>query len=118
MPVLVVLDPTPNPKLAEMCEAFEAEGGEAFVGLLAWEHLNDLAGPTMAKFLDLYVHAPTQAVMENATLALPPLTVHVKENEIGVNVGAESFVIERDAKSSGDVASQLPDDVDEETGGP
>jgi hypothetical protein len=38
-PVLVVLDPTPNPKLTELRAEFIAKGGEAHVGNEAWAYL-------------------------------------------------------------------------------
>ena len=118
LPVLVVLDPTPNAKLEELCREFEAEGGESFVGAPAWEHLNSMAGSTMSKFLELYVHVPMQAVMDDAPQALPPLTIRLQANDVAVNVGDESFTIGRDQEDSGGEGHDLPDDVDEETLGP
>ena len=46
--MLVVLDPTPNPKLEELKMKFLAEGGEVYIGPDAWDHFNRLAGATMA----------------------------------------------------------------------
>lgn len=54
-PVLVVFDPTPNPKLTQLIAAYKAVGGEAHIGANAWEHLESQAGSTMAKFLETYV---------------------------------------------------------------
>ena len=96
VPVLVVLDSTPNAKLAELREAFEEAGGESFVGNSAWEHLNNMAGPTMAKFLDLYVHTPMSAVMEDTPQPLPPLTIRMDSGDLAIYVGDESFKINRD----------------------
>jgi len=118
MPMLIVLDSTPNPKLAELREAFEEQGGESFIGSHAWEHLNDLAGPTMGKFLKRYVHMPMRQVIENVMEPLPPLTIRMAANNIAVNIGDESFVICRSEDCSGSEANHLPDDVDEETPGP
>ncbi len=116
--MLIVLDSTPNPKLAELREAFEEQGGESFIGSHAWEHLNDLAGPTMGKFLKRYVHMPMRQVIENVMEPLPPLTIRMAANNIAVNIGDESFVICRSEDCSGSEANHLPDDVDEETPGP
>ena len=63
IPILVVLDPTPNPKLAELRRKFLASGGEVFVGSEAWQYLESLAGPTMSRFLENYVHRPVQALL-------------------------------------------------------
>lgn len=96
VPVLVVLDSTPNAKLAELREAFDAAGGESFVGDSAWEHLNSMAGSTMAKFLDNYVHAPMLAVMDSAPQSLPPLTIRMESGDLAIRVGGETFKISRD----------------------
>lgn len=101
------------------CAYIEAEGGEAFVGDSAWQHLSGLAGPTMAKFLKLYAHMPMQAMVGNTTRRLPSFTIRMATNDIAVSVGGESFRIGRAAGSdSGSPGSRLPDDVDEETTGP
>ena len=117
-PVLVVLDATPNAKLEELCGAFQEAGGESFAGAPAWEHLNDLAGPTMATFLELYVHQPMQAVMEAPLQSLPPLTIQMEAHEVAVNIGDGSFAIPRTGERSDDEGNKLPDDVDEEMPGP
>jgi len=96
VPVLVVLDSTPNTKLTELCQAFQAADGESFVGESAWEHLNSLAGSTMAKFLDLYVHTPVQAVMEDTPQDLPPLTIRVDSGNLAIDVGDETFRVSRE----------------------
>jgi hypothetical protein len=61
--VLIVPDPTVNPKLIELQDAFLSEGGEVYVGPDAWAHLEGLAGPTMARFLERYVHDPLQKLL-------------------------------------------------------
>ena len=119
VPVLVVLDATPNPKLRELCRAFESEKGEVYVGEAAWKHLDKMAGPTMAAFLDRYVYGPTQTLLEEAPRSLPTLTLRMDAKDISVGIGKESFNIIREigGQSEDDVES-LPDDVDEETPGP
>ena len=102
VPVLVVLDSTPNAQLDELCGAFEVEDGESFVGDPAWEHLNEMAGETMAKFLDIYVHAPIQAVVDHSEQPLPPLTLQVEGKEVAVQVGDDWFAIPRDRPGPGD----------------
>ena len=98
-PVLVVLDSTPNAKLVELCEAFKAAAGESFVGDAAWEHLNSLAGSTMARFLDLYVHTPMLAVMKDSPKSLPPLTIRVDSGDLAIDIGDETFKVSRDRKA-------------------
>lgn len=57
-PVLVVLDPTPNPRLTDLVAAYVSHGGEAHLGNDAWRHLEVRAGPTMAQFIERYVRRP------------------------------------------------------------
>jgi hypothetical protein len=57
-PILVVLDPTPNPRLSDLIAAFAENGGMSFVGDDAWAHLESRAGGTMARFLERYVRKP------------------------------------------------------------
>ncbi len=54
-PVLVVLDATANPKLAQLESAFLAQRGKVYKGEAAWRHLDEAAGQTMALFLEKYV---------------------------------------------------------------
>ena len=51
LPVLVVLDPTPNSRLRDLQAAFEAKGGLAYIGAAAWAHLEAAAGGVMATFI-------------------------------------------------------------------
>lgn len=62
IPVLVVLDPTPNPRLRDLQAAFEAMGGHAFIGDAAWAHLESEAGGIMAAFIERYVRTPIAAI--------------------------------------------------------
>jgi len=117
-PILVVLDSTPNPKLHELIQAFKSQAGESYVGVEAWAHLNSMAGPTMGKFLDIYVHRPIAAVMDGARQSLAPLTVRMGHNEITVDLGEESFKIHRSHEAEDAKNAALPDDVDEEALGP
>ncbi len=119
IPVLIVLDSTPNPKLTELCGAFESEKGDIYVGEAAWEHLNEMAGTTMATFLERYVHIPIQALLELAPDSLPSFTLQMRANDMYVRVGEESFRISRDDGQTAQTApTPLPDDVDEESPSP
>ena len=119
VPVLIVLDSTPNPKLTELCTAFESEEGEIYVGDEAWEHLNKMAGLTMAIFLERYVHIPIQEILELTPDSLPSFTLQMRENDMYVGVGEESFRIIREDEQNAQTAPRpLPDDVDEESPSP
>lgn len=61
-PILVVLDPTMNPKLEFLQRAYEEKGGRAYLGEDAWVHLEEEAGEVMSKFIEKYVHLPIRAI--------------------------------------------------------
>lgn len=102
VPVLIVLDPTPSTKLDELQRVFLRAGGEAYVGQHAWAHLEGLAGPTMAQFLDRYVHAPIQALFAEEPSQLPDLRLTMGPERLTVRVGDEEFSIGREPLSRED----------------
>lgn len=119
VPVLGVLDATPNPKLREIRKAFESENGEVYVGEAAWKHLDEMAGPTMAMFLQRYVRGPIRTLLEAAPRSLPSLALRMGAEDISVGIGNESFKISRKTPAESDCnAPPLPDDADEEAPGP
>jgi hypothetical protein len=113
-PVLVVLDPTSNAKLEELSQAFRASGGECYIGKTAWEHLTRVAGSTMARFLEVYVHAPLQSLIEEEPIDLPDFTLRMVDNQIIMEIGEEYLIIDRNkSKEIRSEADKLPEDVDE-----
>lgn len=89
-PILLVLDPTPNPKLSELAAAFQDQGGAAYVGDEAWQHLDEAAGGTMAVFMKKYVRQPLSEMMRHSLDALP---------EIRFKMGKTGFVLEVEGKT-------------------
>lgn len=89
-PVLVVLDPTPNPKLDELVGAFQSVGGETYVGDAAWRHLEDAAGKVMSLFLEKYVRAPIQQTLESTPDGLPDVTFKMSDSAFCVLCGEET----------------------------
>lgn len=117
-PVLIVLDPTPNPKLYELSEAFTDASGEVYVGQDAWEHLAKLAGSTMARFLQLYVHEPLEALLKEAPDHLPEITLTMDEKQLTITLEGEKLVVRRNkAEVVASESAELPDDVDEQVPG-
>lgn len=117
-PVLVVLDGTPNPKLDELVKVFLREGGQAYVGNDAWQHLDEAAGDTMSVFLDRYVRRPMQSLLDEAPERLPDLTASMASDSITIRVGDDELRIVREAVSSEECEERLPDDVDDGIPGP
>jgi hypothetical protein len=118
-PILVVLDPTPNPKLEELCNAFLREKGEVYIGQDAWDHLKAAAGSTMARFLELYVHVPIQSLLREAPAQLPEILFKMDEEYLTVTIGDEVLTVRRAAVTIDESEpEELPDDVDEHIPGP
>jgi hypothetical protein len=116
-PVLLVLDPTPNVKLDELCGSFLRADGEVYIGERAWGHLRDIAGPTMTKFLERYVHEPLRTLLDEVPVELPSLTMTMTAGALTVRVGDDEFDIRRTAPvDDGDDADIMPADVDEQIG--
>lgn len=118
-PVLVVLDSTRNEKLEELAEAFTLEKGETYIGERAWEHLETLAGPTMARFLDKYVRAPIKELIQAAPdpLVLPDFNAAVRGQEIVITIGDEVLRIRRRGEAiDNGKADPIPDDVPDDLG--
>jgi len=114
-PMLVCLDGTPNPKLQQLVAAFKREGGEAFVGEAAWKHLDDLAGATMAKFLNQYIREPlNRLIAEETEQPLPELTARDQGNVLSILIGGEELRIERHVDATDDDGDELPGDVTDE----
>jgi len=88
-PILIVLDPTPNPKLEELITAFERQNGETYIGERAWSHLEKAAGETMSIFLENYVRMPIQEVLSSCTDNLPNISFTMNDTNFIVTVDNE-----------------------------
>jgi len=104
VPILVVLDPTPNPRLADLRQEFEARGGEAYLGDEAWGHLESVAGTVMSRFIENYVRRPVTDISRFETggdgdsprgLQLLDLKAHSSNNELLITLGIHTRRIAR-----------------------
>lgn len=114
-PILVVLDPTDNEKLRQLTKAFTDATGEVYIGADAWEHLRQAAGPTMARFIENYVHTTIQALLNEAPETLPEITFKIDKEFFTVRLYQEELKIRRHERTVDfDESDQtLPDDVNE-----
>lgn len=111
-PVLVVLDSTPNPKLTELTRAFLNQDGEVYVGTQAWEHLDQLAGPTMALFLERYVREPLDHLINEAPEQLPELRARLEGGAMYIALAEEEMRITRkNGLAEEDAHDAAPDDL-------
>ena len=117
-PILVVFDPTSNRKLDELVKVFQDEGGETYVGEGAWAHLEKQAGRTMARFLEKYVRAPLADLLKSAGADLPRLQAELTGERLSIRIGDDTLSVNREPGPLDDSGDALPDDVDEEVGGP
>lgn len=117
MPILIVLDATPNPKLKELCAAFKRSRGRVYLGDAAWEHLEAVAGSTLAVFLEKYVRAPMRDLLASSHSRLSNLVLKDSGAVLSISVGSETLNISR-TPSAEYAIDELPEDVDEEAGGP
>lgn len=62
VPILLVLDPTPNERLDDLIAEYEKYGGRAYIGDAAWLHLETEAGDTMGAFIENYVRTPISEI--------------------------------------------------------
>ena len=99
-------------RVARCDRAFLNAGGEVYVGQDAWAHLRQLAGPTMARFLERYVHDPLQALLAEEPTQLPDLLLAMGPERLTVRVGEEEFSIARTPQAGDDEDPPLPDDLD------
>lgn len=111
-PVLIVLDPTPNPKLTELVKVFTKVGGKTFVGEEAWSHLEREAGPVMSVFLDRYVRTPLASLLSQTQSQLPTMTLRVADNgDVEFEIGEEQLSVQRSGEPIYGDPSAMPDDV-------
>lgn len=95
VPVLVVLDSTPNRKLDELVEAFSGAGGTSYVGDQAWDHLAEQAGDTMSLFLEKYVRAPFEDLLNSEEASLPTLRLTMRPDRVDFEIEEYRYSVPR-----------------------
>lgn len=110
IPVLLVLDRTPSPRLDELRAIYATYGGTAYVGDDAWSHVEAKAGNVMARFVEKYVRNPIREV-DDAYGHLGSLSLEQVGDTITVRVGTSAFSIHRSrdqatAEELGETAAQ------------
>jgi len=111
-PVLVVLDGTDNPKLAELTRTFLDNGGQVYIGDDAWDHLDALAGDTLAIFVERYVRQPLDQVFKEMPSPLPEMSISQVGAFIEIKIGSETLRISRRSFGADeDERDNTPDDL-------
>lgn len=112
-PNLVVFDSTDNPKLQELKSRFLKADGKVFIGADAWEHLRQEAGPTMSRFIDLYVRQPIDDLLSNRVASIPDLYLSMSEQEFVMTIGEEEHIVRRGKPCSSDDITPMPEDIND-----
>ena len=97
-PVLMVMDPTPNPKLTSITKAFTDVGGRVFLGDEVWLHLSELSGSEIATFVKRYIKDPIEsiAVRERELLDLGlRYRTGADGDSVEVTIGTHTWTIPR-----------------------
>jgi len=94
-PVLIVLDPTPSPRLNELIAAFNACQGKHYVGADAWAHMDSKAGKTMAIFLERYIRPPLVEMAKHEDAGPETIQLSWTKDEIRVQGTNASIHIPR-----------------------
>jgi hypothetical protein len=83
-PVLIVLDPTPSPRLDELMAAFKIHRGDHYVGADAWAHMESRAGKTMSVFLQRYIRPPLTEMANHEDVGPETIQLSWTRDEIRV----------------------------------
>lgn len=87
-PALLVLDPTPSPRLTELAEEFINANGIAMAGEEAWEHIESNAGQILSVYVEKYIRPPIDAigVIDNRL----PLNINLSWSEKSISIASEN----------------------------
>jgi hypothetical protein len=95
-PVLIVLDSSPSPRLAELSAKFSESGGKCYAGVAAWEHMESKAGKTMSVFLEKYIRPPLLEMVRHEHGEPSPIQLSWTENSITIRGEDEDIHIKRE----------------------
>ena len=86
--------------------------GEVYIGAQAWEHLDQLAGPTMASFLERYVREPIDHLLREVPEGLPELRARFEGNIMIIALaGEEMRILRHNDEAEDDARDEAPDDL-------
>lgn len=97
-PILLVLDPTPSSRLAELSGAFVSNGGSVLIGGEAWSHLDEKAGPVMSRFIDRYIKPPLERMAGYDDSRLLDISLSWSDGQITITGESDSHPIKRTNK--------------------
>ena len=96
-PILIVLDPTPSPRLDDLKTAFEQASGSSYIGDEAWGHIHEKSGEILSLFVQKYIRPPIES-LENTHQNNPPdLCLQWRNHSVLIKSLSRVYVIERNA---------------------
>lgn len=96
-PILIVLDPTPSPRLDELKTAFEKASGASYIGGEAWAHLHKKSGEILSMFVKKYIRPPIESFEEIHHHTPPDLYLQWRERSVLIKSPSGEYWIERNA---------------------
>lgn len=94
-PVLIVLDPTTSTRFVQLSDLFLSLGGLVFVGEEAWRHIEERAGPIMARFVENYIKPALDAASEFDTSQVQPISMTWTADSVVIRIGPTEHRIHR-----------------------
>ncbi len=96
-PILIVLDPTPSPRLDELKTAFEKAFGSSYIGDEAWAHLHEKSGEILSMFVQKYIRPPIESLEEIHHNTPPDLCLQWRKRSVSIKSPSRAYVIKRNA---------------------
>ncbi|MEW5827865.1 MAG: restriction endonuclease [Chloroflexota bacterium] len=94
-PVLLVLDPTPSNRLAELSEKYIECGGFLFQGEQAWKHMEQQAGNVMSIFIEKYIKPAIKLVGDLEILMPRKISLEWYGDSINISGDSANYNISR-----------------------
>ena len=95
IPVLLVLDPTPSPRLTELSNKFLESGGEFYQGEDAWEHMEHEAGEVVSIFIENYIKPAIQDIEEIEMPVLQSINLSWTDEAVEISSEETSYLVTR-----------------------
>lgn len=95
IPVLLVLDSTPNPRLKELEAAFISSGGKSYVGEDAWNHMEEKSGKVISSFIKRYIKIPLLAIADAESEDISDMYLTWSKQMISVSDGKSTYNVKR-----------------------
>jgi hypothetical protein len=94
-PILLVLDPTPSPRLAELSQKFVSCGGEVYQGESAWLHMEQQAGSVVSVFIDKYIKPAIQDIESVNIADIQSLKLSWNDGKVEISNNRNNYSIDR-----------------------